>query len=233
MLYQVTESRLFSEDMNFAMLTELATRHLGMSQEAVDKLAKQKLSKASGTVATLTYGKLRTVIRTKMDNGWSKEHPSWTEDGAVELDFACLEPKAEERKERTKQGEDSAAAGEDTGPAFGANTRKRGAAGGAKAAPKHTGAVPRTGKYKVAKRPASGSVNGDDAGKWEIWQHVWNCTSFEEYFAKAPAKGATSATNRIITASMEMNWALKSGWIVPEAAEAERKDEENSASSNE
>lgn len=91
----------------------------------------------------------------------------------------------------------------------------------------NTGGVRRgsklAGAYYVAKKPTSASVLGGDAGKWEIWQHVWNCASFEEFFKAAPAKGVTS-TNRPISASTEINWAVKSGWIVagvkPEPAPA-------------
>ena len=70
------------------------------------------------------------------------------------------------------------------------------------------------GPYYVAKKPNSSSATGGDAGKWEIWQHVWACNTFEEFFAKAPQKATTSATNRLITPAMEIRWALKQGWIV-------------------
>lgn len=81
----------------------------------------------------------------------------------------------------------------------GANTKKASAKRASKLA----------GRYVVVKaRDMSG-----DAGKQEIWQHVWNCTSFEEFFSKAPAKAFTTKTNRMITAASEIQWALKSGWI--------------------
>jgi len=70
-----------------------------------------------------------------------------------------------------------------------------------------------SGPYHVVKQPNSPSVTGGDAGKWEIWQHVWECSSFEDYFAKAPVKAATSSTGRLITPAMEIRWALKCGWI--------------------
>lgn len=68
-----------------------------------------------------------------------------------------------------------------------------------------------TGEYEVVKK--AGNAEADE-GKWAIWQHVWACTSFEDYFAKAPAKSVTK-TNRVITAASEIGWALKSGWIKP------------------
>lgn len=65
-----------------------------------------------------------------------------------------------------------------------------------------------TGNYEVVKVHAS-----NDEGKDAIWSHIWTCTSFEEFFKAAPAKGFTSKTNRAISASSEIGWALKSKWI--------------------
>lgn len=210
MLYQVTQDRILSEAFTLAMLRELGERYLGMTPDAVTKLANAKLAKAGKDMSVLPYAKLRTAILTKMANGFSSEHPSWPDDGIVELDFACLDPKEESKAEQGAA---------DAGPAFGANTRKRGTStSGASKAPAHKGAVPRTGAYDVAKK--AGNAEADE-GKWAIWQHVWTCTSFEEFFAKAPAKSVTK-TGRVITASSEIGWALKSGWIkVREAAAAE------------
>lgn len=190
----VTKSALFSESFTFAMLTEVGVRYLGMSDEAVAKTATATLAKASKTMANISYAKLRTVIATKLRN-----HPDYNDtfnSGELQLEFDCLPDL-------------------DIGKA-GANKRARKAAPTGEATTKRaTGATPRAGAYKVAKR--SGSMEAD-AGKWEIWQHVWSCSSFEEYFASAPAKGVTK-TGRVITAASEMGWAIKSGWIVPEAAE--------------
>lgn len=202
MEFQVTKSFIL-ETATLTMLRELAERYLGMSPDAVTKTANaaDRATKNRGE-SMAPYMKLRKAILTKMDNGFATEHPSWSADGVVTLDFACMEPAPE--PEQTASDE----------PAFGANKgAKTKKAKGEKKAPAHKGAVPRTGGYTVNKRPNSPSVNGGDAGKWEIWEHVWNCATFEEYFASAPAKGFTSKTNRMITASMEMSWALKSGWI--------------------
>ena len=190
----VTKSALFSEAFTFAMLTEVAMRYLGMSDEAVAKTATATLAKASKTMASVSYAKLRTVIATKLGN-----HPDYNDtfnSGELQLEFECLPDL-------------------DIGKA-GANKRTRKTTSTGEATTKRaTGATPRTGAYKVAKR--SGSMEAD-AGKWEIWQHVWSCSSFEEYFAKSPTKGVTK-TGRVITAASEMGWAIKSGWIVPEVAE--------------
>lgn len=69
-----------------------------------------------------------------------------------------------------------------------------------------------TGEYHVARRTTNESSNGGDAGKWEIWEHIWNCTTFEEFFAKAPAK-AQKKSGTIITPASEMNYAIRSGMI--------------------
>lgn len=190
----VTKSALFSEAFTIAMLTEVGVRYLGMSDEAIAKTADATLAKASKTMANVSYAKLRTVIATKLGN-----HPDYNDtfnEGKLELEFDCLPDL-------------------DIGKA-GANRRTRKASAADKTDTKRaTGATPRTGAYKVAKRAGNAEA---DAGKWEIWQHVWSCSSFEEYFAKAPAKGVTK-TGRVITAASEMSWAIKSGWVVPEAAE--------------
>lgn len=82
----------------------------------------------------------------------------------------------------------------------GANT-KRTNGGGAKSK--------LSGEYHVVKARDMSK----DAGKQAIWEHVWACKSFEDFFAKSPAKSTTSATGRVISASSEIQWALKSGWI--------------------
>ena len=189
----VTKSSLFSEFFTLEMLAELAVKYLAMTTEAVEKLAAAKLAKPSKDLANLSYGKLRTVCATKLGN--SPDYGETFNAGQLQLDFECLPDL-------------------DMGKA-GANT-KRAASTGKKTAA-HVGAVPKTGKYRIVRRPTSGSVNGAHPGKWEIWQHIWECTSFEEYFAKAPAK-AVKSEKTIITACSQMRWALKMGWveIVPE-----------------
>lgn len=89
----------------------------------------------------------------------------------------------------------------------GANTKRGGAAG--------TRPTKLVGEYHVVKK--SGTAD-KDPGKWAIWEHVWACSSFEDFFKAAPAK-STTATNRVISASSEIQWALKSGWIKAGKAE--------------
>lgn len=189
----VTKTALFSEAFTLAMLTEVGVRYLGMSEEAIAKTAAATLAKPSKTMANVSYAKLRTVIATKLGN-----HPDYNDtfnSGELQLEFDCLPDL-------------------DIGKA-GANKRSRKTTTDKTGAKRATGGTPRTGAYKVVKRAG---VAEADAGKWEIWQHVWSCSSFEEYFEKAPAKGVTK-TGRVITAASEMSWAIKAGWIVPEVAE--------------
>ena len=70
------------------------------------------------------------------------------------------------------------------------------------------------GAYVVVK---ARDMSGDE-GKQAIWKFVWECSTFEDFFAKAPGKSVTSKTGRLITASSEIQWAVKSGWIKPVAA---------------
>ena len=193
----VTKSTVFSVHFSLEMLTEVCSKYLKMSDEAIAKLARQTLAKPSKDLRDIPYAKLRTVVATKLGN--DPDYADAFNAGQLQLDFECLPDL-------------------DMGKA-GSNTKR--SSGSGKRAPAHSGAVPREGAYKVIKRPASPSVNGGHAGKWEIWQHIWACTSFEEFFAKCPAK-AVKSDKSIITASSEMRWALKQGWIAPvEAAPAE------------
>lgn len=74
------------------------------------------------------------------------------------------------------------------------------------------------GNYVVVKQGVK-CTEETDPGKWAIWQHVWACNSFEEYFQKAPKKAVTR-TGRVITAASEMRWAVKSKWVKPAEQQA-------------
>jgi hypothetical protein len=186
----VTQSALFSTAFTRDMLIELAVGCQFYSAEAATKLADQQLSKPSKTMANLDCAKLRTVLDKKLHDAAEEDFGHY-KTGEMDFDFNCLPDL-------------------DIGNA-GRNTKRE-----RKAADPSAPKVARStlaGGYQVAKRPASPSVNGGDEGKWEIWQHVWNCVSFEEYFAAAPAKAVTTKTGRVVTASSCIHWALKSGWI--------------------
>jgi len=70
-----------------------------------------------------------------------------------------------------------------------------------------------TGAYTVLKRGLQAPA---DSPKWEIWTPIYECTTFEEVFAKAPAKVVKGKT--IATPATELAWALKKGWIAPVTA---------------
>lgn len=55
--------------------------------------------------------------------------------------------------------------------------------------------------------------NIDDAGQKEVYDALWSCRSFEEFYAKAPAKSVTR-TGRAVTSVNVMGYAIKMGWIV-------------------
>lgn len=185
----VTQSALFSADFTRAMLIELAVGCGFYTLEAVTKLAEQKLAKPSKNLAGLECCKLRTVLDKKLHDAAEEDYGHY-KTGEMDYDFTCL-PDLDL----------------DIGRA-GANTkRERKTADPSSPKAKAT----RTGGYTVTKK--SGVADADE-GKWAIWQHVWTCTSFEEYFAKAPAKSVTK-TGRVISASSEIAWAVKSGWITP------------------
>lgn len=178
------------------MLFELAQHaFVGYSLAAVEKLAAEQLkgaSKGNGRagrgasagVGDLPMGKLRTCVVNKLDN--NPDVAEAFKSGEMEFEFNCL-------------------ADLDMGTA-GANKSKR------QSGPRATSAVgTMAGAYTVVKQGVKCTPE-TDAGKYEIWQHVWACNSFEEYFAKAPAKAVTK-TGRVITARSEMLWAIKSNWV--------------------
>jgi hypothetical protein len=195
----VSANFIFSNNCTLAHLQELAASpFVGYSQDAVEKLAKQQLSKASGGkggksagIGDLPYGKLRTCIVNKLEN--NPDIADAFKAGQMEFEFMHLPDL-------------------DMGTA-GANKAKRQSNG-----PRATGAGGKgnlTGAYTVGPKKCGLKATPDtDAGKHSIWQHVFTCSSFEEFFSKAPAKAVTK-TGRVITAYSEINWAIKSGWIAP------------------
>jgi hypothetical protein len=187
----VTRDFIFSDECTLEMLMEIATHgdYLGQSPAWVEKLAKQQLSKGS------------------TGNG----HPR--RNGSGELPYAKLRTVIVQKlqdsptqgavfKDGNMQVEFPFLPDLDIGKA-GAQRASRGAS------------ATLVGPYVVVKRGVKCTPE-TDASKYEIWQHVWACKSFEEYFAKAPKKGVTK-TGRIITAASEMRWAVKCGWIKPVA----------------
>lgn len=191
-IVKVTQAAIFSEAVTLPMLAELAEL-VGMSMEQFTSARDGKLSKASKGMDKLTFGKLRTIVAKKLHD--STDFGATFAEGSLEVEFACLADLPEP---------DINNAGKNKSTATGQRSR----ATGGKAALK--------GAYVVVKNGLKCNAEKDPE-KFAMWQHVWNCTSFEEFFKVAPAKAVT-ATGRIITASSEIQWAVKSGWIKPVAA---------------
>lgn len=192
----ITRAAITSEAFTLDMLREIAIKMLGKTADWVDTMAAGKLSKPSKAYANLSYNKLRTTLDKLLTDSPAEEYGELYANGELTWEFECLPDL------------DISNAGKNT-------KRERKAKAEGESKPRANKLV---GAYEVAKRPNSPTVTGKDAGKWEIWEHVWSCTSFEEFFAKAPKKAVT-ATGRVITPSSEMGWAVKCGWIKPVAAE--------------
>ena len=187
----VTKDFLFSNDCTLEMLTEIALHKdfVGVSQEYVAKLAKQELSNGStrkGSKSQASGDMPYAKLRTVLVQKL-QDSPTVGEvfkAGTMEFEFNCLPDL-------------------DMGNA-GKNTAKQGT---------RAPSSKLSGPYRVAKKGLK-ATDQSDPDKMQIWQHIWACNSFEEYFAKCPPKGHTK-TGRPITASSEMRWAVKCGWIVP------------------
>lgn len=187
------------------MVRQLAAG-LGMSQDAIEKLANQKLSKASGGKGGRTNGaadcpdaKLRTVVLNKLQNT-NDLVSNFSHGVSFEYEFH-----GEAFPDETPEPDINAA---------GANKQRARKATGTKA----TGvSAVQKGAYTVAKQGLKCTAE-QDPEKFALWQHVWNSKTFEEYYANAPKKAVTR-TGRIITAASEMAWAIKSGWVVPSHVE--------------
>lgn len=187
------------------MVIELA-KGLGLSEAYIAKTLTQKLAKASQArgakstaVGDLPDGKLRTVILQKLQQPNDLVTGFASPEDSFEFEFHCFPDEVAEPDIN----------------AAGANKRS--------AAPRKAntvGSVVQKGNYIVVKRGLKCDASTDPE-KFNLWQHVWTCASFEEYYANAPKKAVTR-TGRIITAASEMAWAIKSGWIKPFAAEAEQ-----------
>lgn len=197
----VTASFIFSKDCTYEMLQELALhKDFGaMSQDAVSKLAKQVLKKGSnGTGAKqAASGDLPNAkLRTVLVQ---KLQDSPTQ--------------GEVFKAGNMQFEFAHLQDPDIGKA-GANKQQK--------ARQPSGKL--SGAYVVVKQGVKCTADSDP-GKDAIWQHVWSSKTFEEYFEKAPKKGVTK-TGRVITATSEILWAVKSKWIKPVVAEQDAQKQE-------
>lgn len=71
------------------------------------------------------------------------------------------------------------------------------------------------GAYEVVKDGRRAGSTDEDS---EIFNALYTCSSFEEFFAKAPAKEVLRGKkheNRVNTANASVGYAVKNGWIKP------------------
>lgn len=194
-IVNITRAFILSADCTEEILLELAEQHVKMPAEQVAKLKESQPSKTELQalqligVQHLQFGKLRIVVAQALAD--NPDYDAAFNEGKLELEIAALP---------------------DLPLDINAAGKNKGAGAPRKASMRLTGA------YKVVNKNGFKGNEQSDPGKWQIWQHVFNCATFEEYFAKCPPKGVTK-TGRIITASSEMLWAVKSGWIKPVADE--------------
>ncbi len=156
-----TKSAIFSAAFTCEMLKEVATKYLGYSQEAADKLATQTVSKATKHLEALDCQKLRTVIVQKLEQ--SADFGDTFKTNELELEYDCLPDL------------NMANAGK--------NSRRPG--GGRKAVGGEL-----KGAYKVEKRGLKCTAESDPS-KFALWELIWNNASFEDVFAKADPKYIT------------------------------------------
>lgn len=175
-----------------AMVAELAT--MFYSNEAIAKMQTQTLKKPSGNGRAKSSGmhdcpdaKLRTCVLQKLQQP-NEIVTEFSHGNSFEWEFKCLEDVAPEP--------DINAAGQNN----------------AKRQTKRNGKL--AGAYVVVRKDGLRCTQESDPEKFALWQHVWNSGTFEQYFQNAPAKAVTR-TGRIITASSEMLWAIKCGWVKP------------------
>ena len=197
--HKVTQDLLFSESFNLHMLLELATKYLGMTDEGARQIANEPLTKGSKDLKKLMYAKLRTVLATKLSNSPAEEYGELYKNGELELDFECLQP-AQPEPDINNAGANKGASKNNTKKDTG----------------EYAGMVLK-GAYQVLKRGLKAQA---DDPKWEIWNHIFGCTQFEDVYAKAPAKVVKRGRDgqdgkSICTPTSELRWALKQGWIKP------------------
>ena len=184
----ITRSAITSEAFTLDMLREVAIKLLGKTEDWVKKMAEGTLSKPSKNFANLSYNKLRTTLDKLLTDSPAEEYGELYAKGELTWEFECLPDL-------------------DIGRA-GANTKRERKAADGEKKPRAGG---KTGGYTIVKRV---DATNDPAKDAALRQHIWTSATVEEYLAKADAK-YVSATNRVITARDEINWAFKNGWIKP------------------
>lgn len=200
---KITAAAFLTEAVTCEQVVQIALA-LGMTQTYCDTMLAQSLKGASrgngragkggsNGVGNLTCAKLRTIVMKKLSEPNDLVSDFATGNG---FDFEFTGPSFPDETAAPEQDINKA----------GANKRGTGAPRASKL----------TGGYVVVKKGLKCTAE-QDPEKYAMWQHVWNCSSFEQFFAAAPAKAITK-TGRIITAASEMGWAVKSGWVKPVVA---------------
>lgn len=191
----ITRNLLESITCTEPMLLELLTSTLGYSEEAAGRIMAEQLAKPGKAYKDLPHNKARTILIQKLSQ--HEHHSADFNAGRLRVALNCLATPEEPKAQQQAQGEQKARTGN-------MGARK----------------TDLTGPYWVAKRK-----DPQDAGKDLIWDHMWACSSFEEFFKAAPAKGVTK-TGRVISAYSEIAYAVKCGWLVrgvkPQAEQAEQ-----------
>lgn len=181
-----------------SMVVQLA-KGLGLTDEYIAKMLNGKLAKGakgnggrSNGSGDLPDSKLRTIVLQKLQHANDLVSAFTAPTDSFEYEFTGPEFPDEQAEPDINSA--------------GQNTRQRASA-------------PRAGKqqgaYVVVKRGLKCTME-QDPEKFKLWQFVWNCKTFEEFYQQAPKKAITK-TGRIITAASEMAWAIKSGWVKPVA----------------
>lgn len=77
--------------------------------------------------------------------------------------------------------------------------------------------LPTSGSYTIDPRGTRFADPATDSGRWEIWQHIWACRNFADYFAKAPRSATknTRSGSHPITRESEMAYALALRYVLP------------------
>lgn len=218
---QVNHDALFSATTDLSTLTYLGVLLCKMTTAQVEALAAKPNRK--DTKGAVPYMVLRAAIAKKLAEGdWKTAFAAGTLQ--VETPAEKAAKAANAQAEAQAKAANAQAGAEASGPWQQAEAEEAEATGStgpqaeSKASTESKGkGRPRnilTGAYHVAKRPGTKSTEASDPAKWEIWQHIWGCRTFEEFYKNAPEK-ASRSSGKPITRQSELNWALKQGWIVP------------------
>src|SRR5574337_1294316 len=77
--------------------------------------------------------------------------------------------------------------------------------------------LPTSGSYTIDPRNTRFADPATDPGRWEIWQHIWECRNFADYFARAPKRATKHMPSgtQTVTPESEMVYALALRYVIP------------------